>query len=93
MPRQIAVYRLRRDISEPQSIQMPRRARITGIQLVAKEPALQLYTEVDHDQDTQAFDTGRHERTFTVRQAGDLVPAEGALVGFHNGLHVYEVKS
>lgn len=94
MSKQIHVVAIRASSSEPQQVQLPRRARITG--LTNRSAAVQIYAEISHDEDTKAFDTRRHQRAFVVVKAergGDnLVPSDGQLVGFVDGIHVYEVK-
>jgi len=93
MPAIIKTFRLLRESApETESIRMPRRARITGMQLVSGERFCVLYAEVAVDADTKAFDTNTHLRTFTIRGRGDAVP-DGALVAFDQGIHVYEVKA
>lgn len=92
MAKQLHVFSIRRGTSEPQAIEMPRRARITGIHSPPQSMVVQIFAEIEHDADTRAFDTSNHRRTFAKRNEGDQVP-DGALVGFHAGVHVYEVKT
>lgn len=94
MPKQIHIFRLSSaGAIEPQAVEMPRRARITGITF--KSGAVQVFAEVEHDADTRAFDTNKHRRAFVVivGASGRDVPTEGQLVGFDAGVHVYEVKA
>ena len=90
--KQIHIFLLRLSNDEPQTIEMPRRARITGV--ARKQAAVQVFAEVEHDADTRAFDTQKHRRAFVAVTGSGAIPAQGQLVGFDgaNNLHVYEVK-
>lgn len=87
--KQIQIVKLRRHTSETQAVTLARRALVTGIEV--KTTMIVLNALVEHDEDTRAFDTGQHTRHFSVRIAGDAVPA-GALVAFAEGTHVFEVQ-
>lgn len=92
MPKQIQLYSIPISL-EPQSIEMPRRARITGVHLPNQgSTRIFVYAEVEHDANTAAFDTGKHSRYFACRRANDMVPEGAGVVGFSSGVHVYEVK-
>lgn len=91
--RQLQIFSIRRGTSDPQTVVMPRRARITGIHVPPQGNIIQIFAEVEHDADTKAFDTQRHMRTFARRNESDTIPADAALVGFHNGTHLYEMKT
>ncbi len=91
--KKLAVFRISSENPAPQALAMPRRARITGIKATTTGPrsVIYVYAEVEHDADTAAFDKGQHMRAFVQCLPPCVVP-DGALVGFHNGVHVYEVK-
>lgn len=91
MPKFIEQFRLSRMRGDTQAIRMPRRAHITGMQIISNEKFVMLYAEVDRDLDTAAFDIDRHERSFVLRTRGETVP-DGALVAYDQGIHVYEVR-
>lgn len=91
MARRIAPYTLARTLGHPQSVLMPRRAKITGI--ASTRTHVTVYAEVLDDADTTAFDTGRHQRWFVLVAGSTGIPEGAGLVGFHNGDHLYEVKT
>lgn len=68
--------------SEPQAIDMPRRARVLYVCMGEGGP--QLFAEVLEDADTKAFDV-KHLRHFVVVTAGGTIP-EGA--GYIGSCHI-----
>lgn len=84
--------------TEPQALKMPKRARILHIALGTRGPVL--CALVEEDDDTRAFDTGKHERHFAVASDGMVAP-DGVYVGSvqsrgnekqMNCYHVFEVR-
>jgi hypothetical protein len=62
----------------PQSIDMPRRARVLYVCMAEEGPAL--VAEVLQDADTKAFDV-KHLRCFVVLMAGGVIPEGAGYVG------------
>jgi len=88
--RLLRVFSLR-IFSDPQTISMPRRARIVHVYVSRVD--VQLFAEVEEDADTKAFDTGKHLRTFIVLNGGAPVPEGAGFIGADGRCLVYETKA
>lgn len=81
-------------VTTTQTVKMPKRARIIFVARSKRGPSL--CTMVEEDADTRAFDTGKHERFFTVASDGMIAPEGGVYVGStqpeSNCYHVFEVR-
>lgn len=101
MSRMIRRYVLTAD-SQPQTIIMPRRARVMyaateSIGTAGYQPCL--ISEVVEDADTKAFDV-KHQRTFLVLSVGGTIPDGAAYIGSCSlavakslkSLHIFEVR-
>lgn len=80
-------------VTVPQSVNMPRRARI--LYLTAGHSNLWLFAEVLEDADTKAFDV-QHVRHFVAVSSGGAVPEGAGYIGSCHGklndFHVYETR-
>lgn len=82
---------------QPQSVSMPRRARVLSVGMAEGGPVV--FAEVVEDADTRAFDL-KHSRTFVVISSGGSVPEGAAFIGSCGtrvgkkmaDFHVYEIR-
>lgn len=81
-------------VTSIQTVKMPKRARILYVACSKRGPSL--CTGIEEDNDTRAFDTGKHERFFIVASDGMLAPEGGVYIGStqpqNNCYHVFEVS-
>lgn len=96
MARIIVKYSLNAS-NAPQSISMPRRARVLSVGMGEEGPVV--FAEVVEDADTKAFEV-KHSRTFVVIASGGTVPEGAGFIGScglrfgkkMQDLHVYEIR-